>query len=47
VSAIVMLAAGVGTVAGNEYLPAGAGPLLAIAGAALLGGALLSRPTRR
>ena len=47
VSAIVMLAAGLGTVAGNEYLPAGVGPLLAIAGASVLGGALQSRPTRR
>lgn len=47
VPVVVMLAAGIGTVAGNEYLPAGAGPLLAIAGASVLGGALLSRPTRR
>ena len=47
VPAVVMLAAGIGTVAGNEYLPAGVGPLLAIAGASILGGSLLSRPTRR
>jgi 4-azaleucine resistance transporter AzlC len=47
VAAIVMLSAGIGTVAGNEYLPAGAGPLLAIVGASILGGALLSRPTPR
>ena len=46
VPAVVMLAAGIGTVAGNEYLPAGVGPLLAIAGASILGGALLSRPAR-
>jgi 4-azaleucine resistance transporter AzlC len=44
---VVMLTAGIGTVAGNEYLPAGAGPLLAIVGAAILGGALRSRPTPR
>jgi 4-azaleucine resistance transporter AzlC len=47
VSVVVLLVAGVGTVAGNEYLPAGVGPLLAIAGASVLGGALLSRQTRR
>jgi 4-azaleucine resistance transporter AzlC len=46
VSAVVMLTAGIATVAGNEYLPAGAGPLLAIVGASVLGGALLSRPAR-
>jgi 4-azaleucine resistance transporter AzlC len=45
VSVIVLLVAGIGTVAGNEYLPAGAGPLLAIVGASVLGGALISRPT--
>ena len=47
VAAVVMLTAGIGTVAGNEYLPAGAGPLLAIVGASVLGGALRSRPTPR
>jgi predicted branched-subunit amino acid permease len=47
VAVVVLLVAGVGTVAGNEYLPAGVGPLLAIAGASVLGGALSSRPTRR
>jgi 4-azaleucine resistance transporter AzlC len=45
-AAVVMLAAGIGTVAGNEYLPAGVGPLLAIVGASVLGGALLSRPAQ-
>jgi len=47
VAVVVMLTAGIGTVAGNEFLPPGAGPLLAIVGASVLGGALLSRPTPR
>ena len=47
VAVVVLLTAGVGTVAGNEYLPTGTGPLLAIVGASILGGALRSRPTRR
>lgn len=42
-AATVLLVAGIGTVAGNEYLPSGAGPLIAIAGASILGGALRSR----
>ena len=46
-SVVVMLVAGIGTVAGNEYLPAGVGPLVAIVAAAVLGGTLLSRPTPR
>jgi branched chain amino acid efflux pump len=35
-----MLVAGVGTILGNEYLPTGAGPVLAMAAGALLGGTL-------
>ncbi|MQA75307.1 MAG: hypothetical protein GEU88_13355 [Solirubrobacterales bacterium] len=46
VPAVVMLAAGLGTVAGNDLLPSGAGPLVAIIAASILGGALASRPTR-
>lgn len=37
---LVMLVAGIGTVLGNEHLPSGAGPVVAIAAAALIGGAL-------
>lgn len=43
IAAMVLLAAGIGTVAGNEYLPSGAGALIAIAGASILGGVLRSR----
>lgn len=46
-SAIVMLTAGIGTVLAGDHLPGGAGPVLAIAIASLLGGALRSPPTRR
>jgi 4-azaleucine resistance transporter AzlC len=47
IAIVVMLTAGIGTVAGNEYLPAGVGPLLAIVGASVLGGALSWRRTGR
>jgi len=47
VSLVVMLVAGLGTVVGNEYLPTGAGPLVAIVAASILGGALLSRRAPR
>ena len=46
-SAAVMLTAGILTVAGNEYLPSGAGPLVAIVAASVLGGALRSSRQRR
>jgi 4-azaleucine resistance transporter AzlC len=45
-SVAVMFTAGIGTVVGNEYLPAGAGPLVAILAASVLGGALLSQRTQ-
>jgi branched chain amino acid efflux pump len=35
-----MLIAGVGTILGNEYVPAGAGPVLAMASGAIIGGTL-------
>jgi len=41
-SVTVILTAGFLTVAGNEYLPSGAGPVLAIVAASILGGALRS-----
>lgn len=47
VPAAVMLGAGLGTVVGNELLPSGAGPLVAIAAASIVGGALSSRPGPR
>jgi 4-azaleucine resistance transporter AzlC len=40
VGVIVMLIAGVGTVVGHDVLPTGAGPVVAIAVAAILGGVL-------
>ena len=44
---VVLLVAGIGTVAGNAYLPSGSGPLLAIAGASVIGGVLRWAPQRR
>ena len=35
-----MLVAGIGTILGNKYLPAGTGPVLAMATGALIGGTL-------
>jgi predicted branched-subunit amino acid permease len=46
-SAAVMLTAGTLTVAGNELLPSGGGPVLAIVAASILGGVLRSRRNRR
>jgi 4-azaleucine resistance transporter AzlC len=46
VSILVVLTAGIGTVVGNEHLPAGVGPLVSIVAASILGGVLLSRPAR-
>jgi hypothetical protein len=37
---VVMLVAGVGTVAGHDVLPTGAGPVLAIVAGSVLGGVL-------
>lgn len=47
VAVLVLLASGLGTVVGNELLPSGTGPLIAIIGASILGGVLRSRRTRR
>jgi 4-azaleucine resistance transporter AzlC len=47
VSIVVALTAGIGTVLGNDHLPTGVGPMVAIVGASILGGVLLSRPARR
>jgi 4-azaleucine resistance transporter AzlC len=44
VNLVVLAVAGVGTVAGNEVLPAGIAPLVAILGAACLGAILTWRP---
>jgi predicted branched-subunit amino acid permease len=46
-SAAVMLTAGILTVAGNEYLPSGAGPVIAIVAASILGGAWQSSRRRQ
>jgi 4-azaleucine resistance transporter AzlC len=44
---LVMLVAGIGTVLGNDHLPSGTGPLVAIVAAVILGGTLQSRRTPR
>ena len=46
-AATVMLTAGALTVAGNEYLPSGAGPVVAIVAASILGGAWRSSRLKR
>lgn len=47
VAVVVVLLAGFGTVVGNEYLPSGVGPLVAILAASILGGSLSSRRAPR
>ena len=46
-AATVMLTAGALTVAGNEYLPSGVGPVVAIVAASILGGAWRSSRLKR